>query len=529
LANQNSGRSRRSFVRRLLGLVAAGGAASLLLGGEAKQVTALSGTGSSGQVAYWTDSGTLGSYPSILDGNGNIAFGAGNTANGAAFGKATVAGGVSGSATAGAATVGGGQSNLASGPNATVAGGYSGSATKYASTVGGGEDNSATNDHATIGGGFNNSAAGAYSTIGGGNTNATSGVSSTVGGGEFNQAIGNWSTVPGGYQNRAYDDYSFAAGTQAVVSGGFIGAFVWADDQQDLGGVDFAAVAANEFAVRATGGFRFVTAIDVLSGNATKQLTISSGFLGISTSGASTPQYPFDLRTPGSSSAQMHISPANADSGGYLTSANAGNLFMSAGAAWNGSAWVAKNSSAYQYGGGPAGVRFFFDTGLTVGGTYAPTTRMFIGPTGHVGIGMSTAPAHLLQLGLDDAAKPSTNTWTIASDGRLKDPESIEPFTEGLDFIESLPQPVWFRYRKESGFPNDKRVVGWIAQDVAAVAPFMIRRTRQKLDENDSEEAETLSLNTNELPYALVNSVKELRSQIAELKKMVQRQPQDGK
>jgi hypothetical protein len=123
---------------------------------------------------------------------------------------------------------------------------------------------------------------------------------------------------------------------------------------------------------------------------------------------------------------------------------------------------------------------------------------------------MSTAPAHLLQLGLDDAAKPSTNTWTIASDGRLKDPESIEPFTEGIDFIRRLPQPVWFRYRKETGLPSDRRVAGWVAQDIAPVAPFMVRKTRQRLRESDPEETETLSLNTNELPYALVNFAKEV-------------------
>jgi hypothetical protein len=244
----------------------------------------------------------------------------------------------------------------------------------------------------------------------------------------------------------------------------------------------------------------------------------SSGSLGL---GTSLPFYTLDVRTSGTASSQMHITSNGPDGGGYFTSANPWNLFMSAGAAWNGSAWVAKNSTAYQYGGGTAGVRFFFDTGLTVGSTYTPTTRMFIGPTGNVGIGMSTQPAHLLQLGVDDAAKPSTNTWTIASDGRLKDPESIEPFTEGSEFIKRLPQPVWFRYKKGSGLPSDRRVAGWIAQDVAPVAPFMVRKTKQKLSETDPDETDTLSLNTNELPYALVNFAKEV---LDKQEKLLQRQ-----
>jgi hypothetical protein len=52
--------------------------------------------------------------------------------------------------------------------------------------------------------------------------------------------------------------------------------------------------------------------------------------------------------------------------------------------------------------------------------------------------------------------------------------------------------------------------VGWIAQDIESVAPYMIRRTRQKLRITDEAETETLSLNTNELPYAVVNCLKEL-------------------
>jgi hypothetical protein len=721
LTERNSGSNRRRFVRKLLGLAAVGGLASVLLGRDVGEVRAVTQT--SGQLAYFTDNaGTLQSYPSILDANGNVAFasntatggnatvggGAGNAASGqystvgggqsngailfastvgggalnkaggewstvgggvnntasgyistvgggnqntaggsestvagglsntasnqyatvaggfsgaaTSYGStvgggvlntaagpvgastvgggygnkaggiglgytfvgggsqntaqgdystvgggesntasnqyATVAGGFSGAATGDSSTVGGGNGNRASNTYATVAGGLSGAATGVASTVGGGANNVASGSGATVGGGVLNTATGESSTVGGGNGNTASadwatvggglsgaatylyatvgggqentasgpsatvgggggnkagGSDATVGGGQLNSAGGTFSTVPGGYLNRAFADQSFAAGTQAVVSGAYTGAFVWADSY----GLDFPAVAANEFAIRAVGGVRLVTG--VAQSGITRQLTVSpSGFLGVSTSGASTPQYAFDLHTPGSSSAQMHISSAGADSGGYLTSANAGNLFMAGGAAWNGSAWVAKSSTSYQYGGGPSGVRFFFDTGLTVGGTYAPTTRMFIGPTGNVGIGMSTQPGHLLQLGLDDAAKPSTNTWTIASDGRLKDPESIEPFTEGSELIRRLPQPVWFRYRKDSGLPSDRRVAGWVAQDIATVAPFMVRRTKQKLALSDPDETDTLSLNTNELPYALVNSVREILERVEE-------------
>jgi hypothetical protein len=222
-------------------------------------------------------------------------------------------------------------------------------------------------------------------------------------------------TVPGGWFNSAGGAYSFAAGSQANVQAAHHGAMLFSDDTYALsgvGGFTFNSAAPDEFAVRATGGFRFVTGIDS-SGNVTNLTSInSSGSLGVRTA---SPSYPLDIKTSGSPSSQMHITP----------------------------------------------------------------------------------------------------TGTIASDGRLKDPESIEPFMEGSELIMRLPRPVWFRYRKESGLPSDRRVAAWVAQDVAPIAPFMVRRTKQKLRETDSEEAETLSLNTNELPYILLNSAKEILYELA--------------
>jgi hypothetical protein len=463
------------------------------------------------------DSNTAtGGWSTIGGGYRNTASGLGSFVGGGGYSGTNNSGNI---AAGTASTVGGGVGNVTSGTAATVGGGWLNSAGGTGSFIGGGgyngtfaSGNLAFGELSTIGGGMGNVASGSLSTIGGGSNNSASRSFATVGGGEGNAATGIAATIPGGLSNSAGAEFSFAAGTLATTKSGHHGAMILSDDS-DLSN-PFVSVAPDEFAVRATGGFRFVTGTDA-AGNVTQLATItSSGSIGVLTG---SPSYPLDLHTSGLSASQVHITSTGTDSGGYVTSANAGNLFMSAGAAWNGSAWIAKSSSSYQYGGGTAGVRFFFDTGLTVGNTYTPTTRMFIGPTGHVGIGMSTAPAHLLQLGLDDAAKPSTNTWTIASDGRLKDPESIEPFTEGSEFIKRLPQPVWFRYRKDSGLPDDRRVAGWIAQDIAPVAPFMVRRTRQKLSEKDDSEADTLSLNTNELPYALVNSVKQILQRLGRL------------
>jgi hypothetical protein len=78
----------------------------------------------------------------------------------------------------------------------------------------------------------------------------------SVGGGRGNIASGAYATVPGGSSNRAAGDYSFAAGRGAVAQ--HEGSLVLADSNQ----ADFSSTAANELAVRATGGVRLVTAID---------------------------------------------------------------------------------------------------------------------------------------------------------------------------------------------------------------------------------------------------------------------------
>jgi hypothetical protein len=78
-----------------------------------------------------------------------------------------------------------------------------------------------------------------------------------VGGGYGNQAGGSYSAVPGGYENQALGDYSFAAGDQAQVGSSHPGTFLFADSS----GFAFPSVTSNEFAVRATGGVRFVTGL----------------------------------------------------------------------------------------------------------------------------------------------------------------------------------------------------------------------------------------------------------------------------
>lgn len=157
-------------------------------------------------------------------------------------------------------TIGGGRYNQAGDDDedledaryATVSGGWSNNATFRFATVGGGRNNTANDDSATVAGGYGNTSNDNYA---------------SVGGGGLNEATGWYSTVPGGYSNKTNGWCSFAAGLKANANKH--GAFVWADASDRPDGTEFTSLVDNEFAVRCTGGARFVTAIDG-SGNPTK-------------------------------------------------------------------------------------------------------------------------------------------------------------------------------------------------------------------------------------------------------------------
>jgi hypothetical protein len=189
----------------------------------------------------------------VTDHGGTVGGGALNQAGNAAGTTsdrryATVAGGVGHTASGVVATVGGGLSNTASGGEATVSGGT---------------NNSASELWATVGGGVGHTAGGAGATVGGGDSNSASGSQATVPGGSSNSAGGSWATVAGGLSNTAAGDWSLVAGRRAKnTDAAHGGVFLFADSTN----ADFASAAANEFAVRASGGVRLRTSSDLTTG-----------------------------------------------------------------------------------------------------------------------------------------------------------------------------------------------------------------------------------------------------------------------
>jgi hypothetical protein len=95
-----------------------------------------------------------------------------------------------------------------------------------------------------------------------------------------------------------------------------------------------------------------------------------------------------------------------------------------------------------------------------------------INANGRVGIGVSV-PSYQLQLSTDSAGKPSTNTWTIVSDERIKEDIELADLDLCYEAIKTIPLK---RYKwRDDVYSNeqvtDRRKLGWIAQDVETVFP----------------------------------------------------------
>jgi len=131
-----------------------------------------------------------------------------------------------------------------------------------------------------------------------------------------------------------------------------------------------------------------------------------------------------------------------------------------------------------------------------------------------VGIG-TTGPSYQLQLSTDSAAKPSTNTWTIASDARLK--RDVVPFTDGLAVLRQV-NPIRYTYNGLAGMPESEGI-GVIGQEIEKVAPYTARRFKARLKPDDAEETELVGFNSHALTFVLINAVKELDSRLSAIER----------
>ncbi|MBN4062483.1 MAG: hypothetical protein COA57_11995 [Flavobacteriales bacterium] len=138
---------------------------------------------------------------------------------------------------------------------------------------------------------------------------------------------------------------------------------------------------------------------------------------------------------------------------------------------------------------------------------------LFARANGRVGIGTST-PGYQFEVSTNSAAKPTSSSWTVSSDRRLK--RDVQPFTEGLDVIGKI-DPVWFKYNGLAGISMEEGGVGAIAQNIQDVAPYMIKPF-QYTDTITGETTTYLGVDYGAMDFVLINAIKEQQQMIMELK-----------
>ena len=138
--------------------------------------------------------------------------------------------------------------------------------------------------------------------------------------------------------------------------------------------------------------------------------------------------------------------------------------------------------------------------------------RMIIHTSGNVGIGTSS-PSYQLHLSSDSAAKPSSNTWTISSDSRLKSNITIANLDACYNTIKNL-QLKRYTWREDifsSDQVTDRSKLGWIAQDVETFFPKAVNQI-ESFGYSDCR-----TLNSDQIYASLYGCVQKLITKVEQL------------
>lgn len=149
--------------------------------------------------------------------------------------------------------------------------------------------------------------------------------------------------------------------------------------------------------------------------------------------------------------------------------------------------------------------------------TGAAVTPITCKSSNRVGIGTAT-PGYQLHVATDSAGKPTTNTWTIVSDARIK--TNIQPYGKGLAEILQV-EPITYDYNGKGGMVAGPGGVSIIAQALQPVFPECVGTFHAKLNESDEQETELLNYNGHAITFALINAVKELASRVEALEAQI--------
>lgn len=132
-------------------------------------------------------------------------------------------------------------------------------------------------------------------------------------------------------------------------------------------------------------------------------------------------------------------------------------------------------------------------------------------------LGLGCTPTALLELASDSAKKPSTNTWTISSDERLKQDITAADPARCLEIVKGLPLKrfTWRDTVYSHTLVPDRAKLGWIAQDVQRFFPKAVEQgvfRMQPVEDGIEEFTEPVFEEREELAVEVVDGVPTLKT-----------------
>lgn len=135
-----------------------------------------------------------------------------------------------------------------------------------------------------------------------------------------------------------------------------------------------------------------------------------------------------------------------------------------------------------------------------------------------LGIGQSDPRSYQLELSLDRAGKPGTNTWTIVSDERIKENITIADTDRCYEIVKELPlkRYTWKNEIYSDQETKDRSKLGWIAQDVQTYFPKAVSTIPKKtfsptgLSANEVTIENCLDLNADQIYAVMYGSIQKL-------------------
>jgi hypothetical protein len=151
--------------------------------------------------------------------------------------------------------------------------------------------------------------------------------------------------------------------------------------------------------------------------------------------------------------------------------------------------------------------------------------RLAVSAAGNVIIGadseLPNGGAAILQVGGAAFKNDASNTWTIASDARVKD--EVRDLELGLSELQQL-RPVRFRYNGRGGTAAGLTGIGVLGQEIETVIPETIQRIGAGAPA-DGDLEDLRVFDSSPLTYVLINAVKELAARVERLEQALAAAP----